>query len=79
MPYFATAAILNSGEIVPGHPLLNSSSTGGKLVLTWQGNVMLQAATNVIGPYTDVATATSPYTNDAFQFPQRYFRLKAAW
>jgi hypothetical protein len=76
-PYGTSARILGSGEIVPGHPLLNSSVNGGKLVLMWQGTAVLQAATNVLGPYTDVPAA-SPYTNIS-AFPQRFFRLRANW
>src|SRR5262249_15313243 len=78
-PYFATATILSSGEIVPGNPLLSYETTAGRLVLSWQGNSVLPAATNVLGPFTDVSGAVSPYTNVSVQIPQRYFRLRATW
>ena len=34
----------------------------GKLTLEWTGGGTLQASPAVVGPYTDVAGAASPYT-----------------
>jgi hypothetical protein len=48
------------------------------VVVTWSNSCAfgLQSATSVTGPYTDVAGATSPYTNSTAG-AQTYFRLKA--
>jgi hypothetical protein len=43
------------------------------ITLTWSYGV-LQSATNVMGPWTDVSEASSPYTNTADQ-PYQFYRL----
>jgi hypothetical protein len=68
------AQILPTGELVPG-PALFSSTTTGKLVLQWSAASALQSATNINGPYFDIAGASSPFTNN-FHDPLRFFRLK---
>jgi hypothetical protein len=67
------AAIRPTGEIVPALRLDSQRSSAG-LVLTWPVGATLQTATNVSGPYSDVA-ASSPYTN-RFSDSQRFFRLR---
>jgi len=41
---------------------------------SWSGEYRLLSATNVIGPWTWIQSATSPYTN-ALGGPQRFFKL----
>jgi hypothetical protein len=70
------AAILPTGEVVPApRPTLLSSRNGSGLILNWNGGFILQSATNVQGPYSDVTSATSPYTNKPL-LPQQFFRLR---
>ncbi len=53
------------------------SQSGGVIILNWQGNFILQSATNVLGPYTDVLgpVVTGPYTN-MIGSAQQFFRLR---
>jgi hypothetical protein len=44
------------------------------ITLTWPDGI-LQHATNVLGPYSDVPLATSPYTTSAIG-PHRFYRLR---
>jgi len=55
---------------------INASRVTGKIVLNWTGSATLQSATNVLGPYTDVAGAFSPYTNNFSAGAQRFYRLR---
>lgn len=56
-------------------PFMTSQFASGKLVLTWPYGTLVQA-TNVLGPWTPVAAATSPYTNSPnTAIPQLYFRV----
>ncbi len=58
-------------------PVLNVSLAGNDVALSWDGEFVLQSATNVAGPYTDLKSATSPFTNPFAQDgPQRFFRLR---
>ncbi len=68
------ATILSSGEIVPDR-FLGSRRQSGNLVLEWPPGWTLQSATNVPGPYQDVSSATSPYTN-SFGGGRLFFRLR---
>jgi hypothetical protein len=73
-----SATILNTGEVVPGQlipPSVAFSRQGNNLVLTWSSG-SLQSATSVLGPYSDVSGATSPYTVDTTVAPQQFFRLR---
>jgi hypothetical protein len=49
-------------------------NSGGKIVIIWPTGT-LQSATNVIGPYTNVSGATSPYTNSVVG-TQRFYRAQ---
>jgi hypothetical protein len=49
-------------------------NSGGKIVIIWPTGT-LQSATNVIGPYTNVSEATSPYTNSVVG-TQRFYRAQ---
>jgi hypothetical protein len=60
----------------PG-PALNFQHSGSNLILIWTGSFILQTATDLSGPYTDVANAVSPYTASRTN-PKRFFRLRSA-
>jgi hypothetical protein len=45
-----------------GNPVVTTGPNGKQFVLTWSSGT-LRSATNVAGPWTPVAGATSPYTN----------------
>lgn len=62
------------GSIAPPSAILSGQMANGQLVLTWTSGV-LQSATTVTGPYSDVSSATSPYTVTPSQ-SQQYFRLR---
>ncbi len=51
------------------NPVLN----GNQLVFTWTGSSLLEA-TNILGPWTPVAGATSPYTNNVTASQQLFFK-----
>jgi hypothetical protein len=71
------AQMLATGEIAPAPlPLLLSSRSRNGFVLNWSDGFVLQSATNLQGPYSDVTDATTPYTNLSFQLPQQFFRLR---
>lgn len=57
-------------------PTLNALPGIGRLLLQWNGGFTLQTATNVLGPFTDLSGAPSPYTNSFTNGPQRFFRLR---
>jgi hypothetical protein len=47
-----------------------------QFVVTWAGPYVLQSSTNSVqGPFLDVPSAASPYTN-VISGPQKYFRLR---
>ncbi|HEV2328275.1 MAG TPA: glycosyl hydrolase family 79 C-terminal domain-containing protein, partial [Verrucomicrobiae bacterium] len=56
---------------------MTAGQVGGDIILNWQGNFILQSATNVLGPYTDVLgpVVNGPYTNTAGP-TQQFFRLR---
>jgi hypothetical protein len=73
-----SARILSDGEVVPSQAIAVSvtfSRQGNNLVLTWPTGWTLQSATNASGPYSNVLSATSPYTNDMTLDQQRFFKL----
>jgi hypothetical protein len=71
------AQMLATGEVVPAQrPMLLFSRNPNGLILNWSSGFVLQSATNVQGPYSDVTNATSPTTNFSFQLPQQFFRLR---
>jgi hypothetical protein len=73
-----SAKILSTGEVVPNNavgPNVAFSMQGNNFVLTWPTGWTLQSATNAPGPYTDIPSAISPYTNDMTLAPRRFFRL----
>ena len=67
------ARILATGEIIPAS-VVAMSQVGKNLIITWPAGLTLQTATNLAGPFVDLPTTSSPYTNQ-FRDPQRFFRL----
>ncbi len=61
---------------VSPRPQLSYARIGNNLVLSWSGPFTLMSASAVAGPYSDVAGATSPYTNNVTTPLQRYFGLR---
>ena len=57
-------------------PVLNASSNPSGLLLQWKYNFVLQSATNVGGPYSDVSGVPNPCTNPFATGPQKFFRLR---
>ncbi len=72
-PWIATDDVSNLTVI---GPTLNILSNAGPLVLQWNYGFRLQTATNASGPYADLIGATSLYTNQLTNSPQRFFRLR---
>jgi hypothetical protein len=71
------AKILATGEVVPiAPPIIEFARNGNTLTLTWPSGSFLQSATNVVGPYSDLPGAISPYTINTTIEPQRFFRLR---
>ena len=70
-------------ELVPGLAPLTVIQTGGQAKVMWadptsSGTAQLQSATNVAGPYLDVAGASSAATASPYTVPpgsnQQFFR-----
>jgi hypothetical protein len=74
-----TAACVQSVTVVPWSPSLGNpaiSSDGVSFTITWDAGV-LQQADNVLGVYTDVSSAASPYTiTIAGSEPQQFYRVR---
>jgi hypothetical protein len=71
------AGTTSSSTLLTVGASLGFYQTNHGLVLTWPPPYLLQSATNVVGPYFDVAGASSPYTNATGAGPRRFFRLRA--
>ena len=54
---------------------LTSSLSAGNLTLTWSAGT-LQGSTNVAGPYSDLGSATSPYSAPVTATKQMFYRLR---
>jgi hypothetical protein len=68
------ATFQNYGTVASSRVTLTYQVVNGNLVLSWpQGT--LQAAATVNGTYSDISTATSPYSVP-LTGPQRYFRVR---
>ncbi|HWH71607.1 MAG TPA: LamG domain-containing protein, partial [Candidatus Sulfotelmatobacter sp.] len=64
---------LNSTNVAPPEVTIQTARYNDKVVLTWsQGS--LQSAPAVTGPYNDIPSATSPYTNTIGT--STFFRVK---
>jgi len=44
-------------------------------IVSWNGALILQSATNLPGPFLDVDTASNPFTNTV-SHPRQFFRLR---
>jgi hypothetical protein len=75
-PGHYAARIVANGEIVPAKPAMFLSRSGNSFTLSWTGAFVLQTATNILGPFTNVTNLTNPYTIQTTGEKQRYFRLK---
>jgi len=58
-------------------PTLSIFQNGSQIILGWSGPWVLQTATNVSGPYSDLPGATSPFTNMITAEPWEFFRLRS--
>ncbi len=56
-------------------PTLSAARSGNNIILTWSGGFILQSASEVSGPYSDVVGATSPYTV-SMSAARGFFRLR---
>jgi hypothetical protein len=68
--------VRSEAAIVLVWPAIHLQQLGPEAVISWDGPFVLQAATEVTGPYLDVPDATSPVTNDLVSTPVRFFRLR---
>lgn len=57
-------------------PKLRLAVSGTTLTLTWDGTHTLQSATDITGPWTDVADAVSGYSVNGANAGNLFFRLK---
>jgi hypothetical protein len=55
---------------------ISVSRQGSDLILSWPGSHVLQTSTNVVGPYVDNLSATSPFTNSIVAAASCFFRLR---
>jgi hypothetical protein len=62
-------------RVVTSAPALTIARTGANIVVTWPGTGILQSATSISGPYTDVSGATSPYIAP-LQTGAKFFRTR---
>ena len=75
----ATFRGLHFGPVVnpiAPHPVISFQHQGNNLILTWSGSYTLQSSTNVVGPYSDIVGAMTPYTNNIPATGQMFFRLR---
>jgi hypothetical protein len=58
-------------------PNIVATKSGNNLDLSWPGGFTLQSASDVKGPYTDIAAAPlQTYSYDPTTQPQQFFRLR---
>ncbi len=70
-------ATIKYASVIPSPIPLQIQRAGDKVALTWDDTrFALQSSPAVAGPYTNIPTATSPYTNPA-SGSRQFFRLKA--
>jgi hypothetical protein len=73
------ARILSTGEVVPtGQPILFIARSGANVIVSWlpNGNFVLQSASNLSGPYSDVVGAGNPYTNTPSIGGKKFYGLR---
>ena len=76
----SSSTILVSVTNVPPPPVtplpINLSSSGGNITMTWtNATFTLQTTTNLVGPWTDVTGATSPFVTNLTARPTVFYRL----
>ena len=64
------------GNHITNSPTLFTTQNGSELVLSWSGVWLLQTATNLAGPWTNLPTASSPFTVQIGSQPAAFFRLE---
>ena len=57
-------------------PFLTAVASGSNIVLNWPVGGILQSATTVSGPYTNVNGATPPYSTSLLSAPHVFYRVK---
>ena len=70
---FQVAAHYSAG--LSGSPSLTAARSESELILTWPSGT-LQSAPTVTGPFTDLSTATSPYSVPLSSSGRMFFRLR---
>jgi hypothetical protein len=73
----AAGTVTSSLAVLNVAPKLFIQTSSNGETLTWSGPFVLQSATSLTGPYTDVHTATSPYFYNILTNPPAFFRLRA--
>jgi hypothetical protein len=58
-----------------GEAVSTTNSPTGRVMITWPEGTLL-SSTNVLGPYTQVVGATSPYPVPSPMGPQRFYRVQ---
>ena len=69
-----TSGVLSVIGVSPAETMSVTNSGNGQAQLNWAYGT-LQSATNVTGPYTDIANVSSPY-NILFTTGQQFFRIR---
>jgi len=57
-------------------PVLQFGRESDRVVLTWLGSFVLQSATNVQGPFSDILSGANAFTNETVD-AQIFFRLRS--
>jgi hypothetical protein len=73
----AGGAFTNASAALRVLVALNCAYEANTVVLTWTGPYTLQVGSNAVGPFLDLSSATSPYTNQIGSETRRFFRLRA--
>jgi sugar lactone lactonase YvrE len=67
-------AVLPPPKFDPGP--ISIARLGDDVVVSWFGNFVLQSAADATGPFSDIAFATSPYTNALSSAQSGFLRLR---
>lgn len=63
-------------NVVAVPPTMTIQASGGQAIISWNPAIgTLQSSANIVGPYSDVVGATSPYTNSLNTATQQFFRV----
>jgi autotransporter-associated beta strand protein len=69
---YALSSVAVAIGLVPPAPAISIQLVSTNVVITWSAGASLFSATNLLGPWTMVTNATSPYTNAASASEQFY-------